>query len=168
MLVATFYTPNADGATWGTNPYLAFDLVQNGAGSVNANIYGLWWDYGDHSIPLDPIDYDAERTVLDQYCRKLTFPATGLVGLARGNGGANTEIEVKFPTMMATPAFTGDSATYLQVNGTALNAISFDYISQQSARMIGTLSSGTLAGNAVGICNVTTGNTWSVLVDVGF
>jgi hypothetical protein len=128
----------------------------------------LWWDWADGYIPLDPLDYDAERSTIDQYTQRLSFGASDWVSLARGNGTANTEIDLKFKQMVVQPVITGDAASNLTVNGTALNAISFDLISPQAARMVGTLSAGTLTGNNVGVCSVGAANTWSFLADVGY
>lgn len=167
-LTATLYTPNADGATWGADPYIQFILIANGIGAADANLFALWWDYADGYVPLDPIDYDDERYTLDRYCQKLSYGSLDWVGLAKGSGTANVEIDIRFPQMVTQPVITADAANNLQIGTTALSAISFDLLSPQSARMVGTLSSGILAGNNVGVCSVVSGGSWSLLADVRF
>lgn len=165
-LSAVLYTPNADGLTWGTDPYLQFTFISNDAGVANANIFAHWWDWGDSYIPLDPPDFDAERAVLDQYCQKFTFDQFDLIGRAGGDGTANTSTHLDFPRMVATPAVTGTDATKVRVGGTALASASYDLISPQGARMVGVLSAGTLASGASSETSVVSGGTWSYTADV--
>ena len=168
ILTATGYTPNADGVTWGTNPFIQFTLLSNDAGPAAATIYALWWDLADGYIPLDPQDFDAERAILNQYTQRMSYPSGSWVSLARGNGSANAEVDIQFCPMVGVPTLTADAASALQINSTTLSAVSFDQTSAQSSRMIGTLSSGMLAGNAVGVTSVASGSTWSILADVKY
>lgn len=168
LLTATTYIPNADGLTWGTDPYITFGLLQNDAGAIDAILGSLYWDWGDTSTPLDPFDLDAERAVLDRYVQKFDYGASDWVGLGRGDGASgDVEVELTFPRMISQPAITADSASKLQVGSTQLSTTAFDLISPQSARMLGHLSAGTLTAGNVGVCSVRAGQTWYYIADVG-
>lgn len=168
-ITATLYTPNADGATWGTDPYLQYTFSSNDAGAADANIYALWFDYGDAYIPLDPMDYDDERTVLDQYCNKQTWGAFDIVGLGKGDGTANVPVHLTFPKMVAQPALSSpDAAANLRIGGTALTSLGYSLISPQGAQLDTVMSAGTVAAGNVAICSVVSSQQWSLIADVGY
>lgn len=168
LFTATFYTPSADGATWGVDPYMQLGFHQNDAGAADATFYGLWFDWGDQSIPLDPLDIDAERAVLDQYCNRQTFGAFDLVGIGIGAGTANVPVLARFPKMIATPAVSSpDAATNLRVGGTALSSVGYSLISPQVVQLDAVMSSGSLASGAAGYLSVVSGGAWSMIADVG-
>lgn len=169
-ITATLYTPNADGATWGTDPYLQFTFISNDTGAADANIYALWFDYGDAYIPLDPMDYDEERVLLNQYCNKQTWGAFDFVGFGQGLGTATVPVHVNFPTkMVAQPSLSSpDAASNLRIGGTALTSISYSLISPQGAQLDAVMSSGTVTSGDVAVCSVVSGQEWSLIADVGY
>lgn len=168
LITATLYTPNADGATWGTDPYIQITLISNDAGACNANVYAIWADWGDRYIPLDPMDQDEERAVLDKYCSKQTWGAFAHVGVGRGQGTAVVQVALQYPEMVAVPSLSASAASNLRIGGTACTAQSFGTTSNRQTLLDATMGSGTVTSGDAALCSVVSGGSWSLTADVGY
>lgn len=168
LLTCTMATQSINGITWGTNPYVQLRVLFNDAGAMNLNVYGLWVDYGDEHIPLDPSDYDMDRTILDQYTRKFSYGVSDYFVQGRAESSTSFKGLLQFAPFVAVPVLSGVTASDLLISGsTAGTAIAYSGISKQTASVDLTVASGLTSENPYWVQTHGT-NLVTLLMDVGF
>jgi hypothetical protein len=114
-ITGLFKTPaESSVSVWGTDPYLSFWMLANGAGAMNADIAELYSDRGTEFIPLSADDYDASRAYADLFVESRTFTSLQHIGVSGAVVGAYALIDFDFVKKVAMPTLTLPAASTLE------------------------------------------------------